>query len=229
MKELTVNDLNFVLTRFPKDLMEVVKENGLIIAGGFIRSTIAGERVSDYDLFGSSKEKLEGIAYKLATRRKGRVHVTDNAYTLLSPPRIPIQFITRWLFTDPLAVAQSFDFTVCQAAIWYSGDKWYSSVSDNFYSDLAARRLVYTAPERNEDAGGSLLRARKFLMRGYSIQSSSLAGVVARLLKGFDTSETSLEEEHLVSRVLTGLLREVDPMLVIDGVDMVDEHEIIQE
>ena len=38
MKELTVNDLNFVLTRFPKDLMEVVKENGLIIAGGFIRN-----------------------------------------------------------------------------------------------------------------------------------------------------------------------------------------------
>ena len=36
---------------------------------------------------------------------------------------------------------------------------------DEFYPDLAARRLVYTAPVRDEEAGGSLLRVRKFIER----------------------------------------------------------------
>ena len=34
-------------------------------------------------------------------------------------------------------------------------------------------------------------------------------------------------DEGAVARVLTGLLREVDPLTVIDGLDVVDEHEAL--
>lgn len=227
MNTLSTPDLHFVVSRIPKDIKEIAKNSGLVIGGGFIRSTISGEKVSDIDLFGPDKAEMKTIAYKLATERKGRVHETDNALTVLAPPRFPIQFITRWLYSNPPDVVTSFDFTVCQAAVWFKDDKWQSSIAESFYPDLAARRLVYTKPERNEDAGGSILRVRKFLSRGYNIQAQSLADVIARLVMKVDFSKVS--DETMIGKVLAGLLREVDPLAVIDGIDPIDEHAVEKE
>jgi hypothetical protein len=85
---------------------------------------------------------------------------------------------------------------------------WRSLVHENFYSDLASKRLVYTAPVREEAAGGSMLRVLKFYQRGYRIPLDSLAAVVARL--------TDKVREHGMTQayraqIITGLLREVDP------------------
>ena len=112
MNALTKNDLHFVASRLPKDIINLTKEHGLIIAGGFIRETISGGKVSDIDIFGASPEKLKLAALTLAQERKGRMFETKNAITVLSPPRLPVQFISRWLFTEPAACVESFDFTV---------------------------------------------------------------------------------------------------------------------
>jgi hypothetical protein len=32
--------------------------------------------------------------------------------------------------------------------------------------------------------------------------------------------------EQWTARIITGLLREVDPLTVVDGLDVVDEHEV---
>ena len=118
---------------------------------------------------------------------------------------------------------------MCQAVIWFDdSDKiWKSCVSDTFYSDLAAHRLVYTFPKREEAAGGSILRVRKFLQRGYNIQAWSLAGVISRLLIAVEKDSILAKEGELgLAKVITGLLREVDPLVVIDGVEAIDEHDI---
>jgi hypothetical protein len=229
MTELTKTDMHFVCARLPKDLVEVVKKHNLIVAGGFIRDTIAGNKMADIDIFGVSVPTLELASLELSQSRKGRLFKSDNAITVLSPPRLAVQFIKRWLFNSPVDCVNSFDFTVCQAAIWFSDNEWHSAVSDGFYPDLAARRLVYTFPHRNEDAGGSMLRIRKFLRRGYNIQSASIAGVVTRLVFGLKRPIEAIDDEHGVSRVLIALLREVDPLTVVDGVDMVDEHEVVDQ
>ncbi len=230
MTTLTSTDLNFVLSRLPKDVRSLMMNNKLYCGGGFIRSIIAGEKVNDIDLFGESKESLSTIAYRFASDRKVKVHETDNALTLLCAPRLTIQFITRWVFDSAEKVSLSFDFTICQAVIWYDkeNERWGSAIADSFYSDLAARRLVYTRPERNEDAGGSILRVRKFLARGYNIQAQSLARVIARLVQGVkDTGD--FKDENWLGTILTSLLREVDPLLVVDGVEIANEHEVIQD
>ena len=49
------------------------------------------------------------------------------------------------------------------------GGEYVGLCNIRFYPDLAARRLVYTSPLRNEDAGGSILRVLKFYQRGYRI------------------------------------------------------------
>jgi hypothetical protein len=241
MQEMSPQDLNFVLSRCPKDIRDLLKNNAgkLFLAGGFIRSTICGEKVSDIDLFGITRESLLAIAKDLTLFRNGRFFETKNAITVLSPPRFPVQFITRWLFSDAGTLIASFDFTVCQAVIWAEEklvdagetgeikDKLYhfrSMVSDGFYPDLAAKRLVYTSPVREEEAGGSMVRAIKFIKKGYNIQAPSLAGVITRIVQRVDFNKVETEKE--IAMIVTGLLREVDPLVVVDGVDFLDEHDV---
>jgi len=247
MQELSKSDLNFVLSRCPRDIVKLLKTHAgkLFIAGGFIRATVAGEKVADVDLFGISKDYLLTVAKDLTLDRKGRFFATDNAITVLAPPRIPVQLITRWVFDNPEVLIKSFDFTVCQSVIWAEDVsngitdgpvyRFKSLISDSFYTDLAARRLVYTFPEREEEAGGSFMRVLKFVKKGYNVQAPSLAGVIARVMCRLDIDAKRMKErggklnEKWAATVITGLLRQVDPLTIVDGVDFVDEHEVINE
>jgi len=249
--ELSHTDLGNVIRRLPKDIMTLLKEQRYILAGGFIRDVIAGMPVSDIDLFNADKEKMYADGRLFATHRgDARVHVTNNAMTVLAPPRLPVQFITRWLFSDPVKCMKSFDFTVCRAAIWYVPESavesiqviqngghgfslkgkdgevvwpgWHSVCDPRFYEDLAARRLTYTCPVREEEAGGSIMRACKFLKRGYAMSPETLAQLIDRLMTAYVPNSMPRVQ------VLSGLLREVDPLSVIDGLEILDEHAVIE-
>lgn len=250
--KLTPSDVNYVLSRCPSDIISLLKQSSgkLFLAGGFIRAVIAGEKCADIDLFGGSPESLLEVAKTLTLKRQGRYFQTDNAITVLSPPRHPVQFITRWLYSSPVSLINSFDFTVCQAAIWAEevppnpviptielvggGTKkkkkqytFRSICSPDFYSDLAARRLCYTSPIRDEDAGGSMLRIIKYLKKGYNVQTYALGGVIARIIAAIDFKQLPKkheDQEPWLRSIVVGLLREVDPLLVIDGVEFRDEH-----
>jgi hypothetical protein len=221
MKELSRTDLMWMIRRAPRSVIDMMKERGskIVCAGGFVRSCITNETVNDVDLFCQSKEDATAFANELY--EKGRssraVFETDNAYTVQL--RFPVQFIHRWTFATPLDVVQSFDFTIASAAFWYDGESktWKSTCDDDFYSDLAGKRLVYRAPLRNEDAGGSLLRVLKFYQRGYRIPLDSFGAVIARLVNGVDFNRINQwkesDRERQLGTVLTGLLREVDPFI----------------
>jgi len=217
-------DARYVVERLPRDIRELLTTHyqRLFLGGGFIRATIAGEEPSDIDLFGVEKTSLQAIAESLRVTREGStLHTSENAITLLTPNRLPIQFITRWTFKDIVPLIESFDFTVCQAAVMRYGsnsnDPWITACGDRFYSDLAARRLFYTEPIRDEEAGGSMLRVIKYVKRGYSIQVESLGKVIARMTK--NKPAIAPWDEHFVEQ-----LREVDPLRVVDGLELSQEH-----
>lgn len=225
---LSATDLCFVVRRLPKDVQVLLRQNAghVFLGGGFIRAVIAGEVPSDIDLFGSSDAVVTRAADALAAQRAGcRKHYTKNAITLLATERLPVQFIRRWTFDSAEALTASFDFTVCQAAIGVTEGAFVSTCSPDFYLDLAARRLSYTFPQREEEAGGSLLRVVKYLARGYRIAPESLAGVVSRLVgKVYEHPDYSRADEKWRARVLAGLLREVDPLTIVDGLEVMDEE-----
>lgn len=229
--KLAKHDLRYVAQRLPKDIRDLLKTHGkkLMVGGGFVRACIAGEVPSDIDLFGADKEHLKQIATALASVRPGsKIHTTKNAITIVTPDRLTVQFITRWTFEKPEDCAASFDFSVCQAVIWRDKDgngQYHSFIGDRFYQDLAAKRLFYTNPVREEEAGGSMLRVIKYVKRGYSIQVSSLGAVIARLVAAMHASPLA---ESGPAIVLAGLLREVDPLLVIDGFEVIDDHEPLE-
>ena len=223
MTTLVNEDLVWCLRRLSKPIRDLLKARAgkLVVAGGFARACVAREAVNDVDLFSPSADAAKACAFDLAKAggkegRDLRIIETDNAITVLSKP-FPCQFIHRWTFAKPEDIVPSFDFTIAKAAFWYDGKDWQSLVDDRFYADLAAKRLVYCAPVRAEEAGGSMLRILKFYQRGYRIPLDSLGAVVARLLGGVDMgmiNELHLspeEREMQIAKVLTGLLREVDP------------------
>lgn len=233
VQKLTEQDTITVLHMVPVHIIRVLREYPVFLAGGFIRAVIAGEEVSDMDLFSNDAILIKSLVDGIKDKVDAKVHQSENAYTILAPPRLPIQFITRWLYDDPVKLIEQFDFSICQAAIWWDKEdlRWKSVCSDRFYSDLASRRLFYTFPKREEDGGGSLLRAFKFSRKGYNIQAESMAGVCARLLSHMqvDPQKTiqDLGEEWLAG-CLAKLIREVDPLHVIDGMDLAMEPETVE-
>lgn len=235
MQPLELHDLIWALRRLPRKVSAALQKYPKVafVAGGFIRSTVANEEVNDVDLFAPTPELAKEVANSLAPdqdRAKNAdgllpgVRKTDNAYTIASLKPVA-QVIHRWNYTNPEECLKSFDFTVAQAAIWHDGEKFVSLCSSRFYADLAAKRLVYLSPVRNEDAGGSFLRVLKFYQRGYRIPLDSAAAVVSRLLRGVKDDNTLFwtgvnkdgrpvgdgEVDAYRAKILCGLLREVDP------------------
>jgi len=232
LHKLSTTDLQFVVTRIPKDVRDYMRSSPIWIGGGFIRETISGGEVNDLDLFSVNTDTLTRCSEFLSSKREGsKLHKTKNAITLLAPPRMPVQFITRWTFEEPEKLIASFDFTVCQAVIYFNRNisLFDSIISDSFYQDLAAKRLTYTNPVREEEAGGSMLRVLKFVKRGYNIQPKSLGDVVSRLVTKVNPERMgggiSIE---FVGDVIVGLLREVDPNMAVDGLDWANEHELTE-
>lgn len=229
LAKLSGTDMHQVLRRTPKYVRTLLEQNAgrAFLAGGYIRALIAGEPPSDIDIFGPDKATLEGWAKDIVVEASpvARLHETANAFTaIFSNGRKPLQFIYRWTYTDVERLVGEFDFTIARAAIWHDGIQWQSACDPRFYADLAARRLVYCAPKRSEDAGGSLMRVRKFLSRGYRIAPESLGACVARLMMGIRLDANSLPlDEPWLAKMLTGLLREVDPLTIIDGIEPIDE------
>lgn len=230
---LIPEDLHRVVQMLPSDVRELLQGTtyatpGLFLGGGFIRSTIAGEPVSDIDLFGPSEQALYTAAEKLTAARGDddicRLHRTQNAFTVVMAGRTPVQFIHRWTYLREEDLLRDFDFSVSQTAVWFRDEKWHSLVSEHFYADLASKRLRYLSPRRAEDAGGSMMRVRKFLGRGYHIEAPSLAAVVARLAMGVRQVRENTQEEEL-AKVLQALLREVDPLRIIDGIELSTDPE----
>jgi hypothetical protein len=205
-------DLKFAYMRMPEVLIKVMKQpewhKSIFVGGGFIRSIVAGEPINDVDVFVKSEKDAELLSLKLC-RDKSDIYKTDNAYTIKG--KLPIQIIHRWVFNKPEDVGNSFDFTICNAVIYFDGENFDSYCDNRFYIDLAAKRIVYRNPVRNEDAGGSMLRVLKYYQKGYRIPLNSLGDVIARLLKGVRWEEFDHFNEQRIGEIITGLLREVDP------------------
>ena len=234
MQSLILEDLAWCIRRLPRFLADTMKTRAakLVVAGGYIRACIAREEVSDVDLFSPSSQEAKDVAYAVANHElamftaghKGQPCTTietDNAISVLTKP-YTTQFIHRWTFESPEDIIPSFDFTIARAAFWFDGENWQSQCDDRFYSDLAAKRLVYCSPVRKEEAGGSMLRILKFYQRGYRIPLDSLGAVMARMMRAVDHGSVlgacgdktdPYEVERQTAKVLTGLLREVDPSL----------------
>lgn len=227
--KLDRNDLLWALKKMPNQLRKIMMDpewvGKIFVGGGYLRSIVAGEPINDVDVFVGRKDDAERLA-SLLCLEKDRLYTTANAYTIQQKDYLTIQIIHRWLFTRMEDVSHSFDFTICCGVISYQGTGWDSFVDERFYIDIASKRLVYRAPIRNEDAGGSMLRVLKYYQKGYRIPLPSLGKVIARLLSGIrKDSSFNIENEQDMATLITALLVEVDPNLDLSKFQLHHEDE----
>ncbi len=217
MQELNFYDICKCTSKIPKKLKTLMIESDfpIYIAGGFIRSIIVGDTVNDIDIFAGNHTVSQSLAYQLSTKTYN-ISETNNAFTLLDF-KPPIQLIHRWTFKNYIELIDSFDFTICKAVIFYDKKtkKWKGFCDDNFYSDLAAKRLIYCNPIRDEEVGGSTLRLLKYYRKGFNAPLSSIATVLGRLLFKVHTERDNSTEIELVI-IIRGLLIEVDPNAIVE-------------
>lgn len=239
-------DLAWCKRRLPAAVYRLLKEphSPYLVGGGFVRGCVANEKLSDVDVFAPTAQAAKDGAEQLAEKIKGSLVKTDNAYTVYTPLRLglPVQFIHRWTYETPAQLLESFDFTIARAVIWHVNNPdtphtrmWRGIADSRFYTDLVAKRLRYCSPVRNEDAGGSLLRVLKFYERGYRIPLDSYGAVVARVVAAVEPDKLPRGDENgpipleaAWAKVITGLLREVDPSIDPDH-DWMIEHQKQQE
>lgn len=207
-------DTTVIHDRLPKEVTRLLERHPQwILAGGFIRASIAREPTNDIDLFCIGDFKPDEVMSEFIDWKRSD---TANAITLARKGTWPVQLIKRWRFGAREAVLDHFDLTIAQASFGSIEGKWSGLCSDTFYADLAARRLVYTWPT-DPEPGGSLLRVLKFVKRGYAPSLDCLAGIVSRLSL---LAENDDERER--AKLLTAKLLEVDPHgFVASGDDVI--------
>lgn len=231
---LEPHDLLWMTRLLPKPVKDIMKQYGadIVCAGGFVRSCVLNEQPNDIDLFCPNPTLAKALAFQLAAGEK--IVETPNAFTIPKNKniRFTTQFIHRWTYPTPYELLESFDFTVACAAFWYDTTLpgWKSLAHPKFYPDLAAKRLVYLSPKREEEAGGSMLRVLKMYQREFRIPLDSLGAIIARLAVAVDyTKFEDLKSEVEWARIITSLLREVDPLVDNEGIfhlpSLQEQHE----
>ena len=179
----TIIDMNkFLVARvaeaLPSDVLGALKEMParVCVGGGFIRSMVQGEPAKDVDLFVSDEEAAEWVKARLSAGRETTLD-SRNATTYQGNP--PVQVVTRWMY-PPEEHIRRFDFTIAQACVWWSVDRFVGKLHERFIEDATERRLVYTAPEREEEPLGSVIRKDKFIAQGYTMSAHQWAKLMAR-------------------------------------------------
>lgn len=198
MNPLTTAHVSACADTFPTPLVAALRSFGdrAVVAGGLVRAIVAGEKVSDIDVWVSSKDDAFGVVASiqrhyecsfdpLEVRQALEVHESANSLTIRGLG-VPVQVIHRWTYSSVLNLLNSFDYTIAQGAVWWDRDNnaWASLCSTLFYEDVEQKVLHYLEPVREEARAGSLMRLFKFYKRGYSVSLETLAAVMARAVHG---------------------------------------------
>jgi len=172
-----------IAAHLPEDVQRVLKRfpGQLIVAGGFVRDFLTEAKPKDVDLFATSEAVMERAIedFDMNAVEYGFHTPTKNTVSFCSPGNPTVQFIKRSYYPTVEELIESFDFTICQSAIYWNGE-WVGICMPGFWEDVCDRVMHYTAPQREEDPGASLLRMVRFARRGYEIPEKDIAKVVGR-------------------------------------------------
>ena len=143
---------------------------GAWLAGGAIVSTFTKQPVKDYDIYFKSKQAFADAVYAAFDDYAYCLNVSKRAVTFSHAGNI-LQFICCDFFETPQDIFDSFDFTVCMAALDLSEEGDFTFHED-FWKHNAQKYLSFNPKTKYPIA--SLLRVLKYQARGYTIGPGEL-------------------------------------------------------
>jgi hypothetical protein len=150
---------------------------GSWLAGGAIRDAINGNyNVSDYDMFFSTPEKAQLVAFSLENNHNFECIFRCPQGELISfkKDKIKIQLVTKFYYRDIEHLIDTFDITACRHA---TDGKFittkYSSVRDTLNKKINLHRINFP--------NSTLKRIQKYIQKGFVLTNPAIEKYVDRI------------------------------------------------
>jgi hypothetical protein len=198
LMKLHDNFTQMVVAALPGALQQALKRHNACVGGGFVRDIVSGKEPKDIDVFCNTDSTVHGIQDFLEWEIDGaRTKENKNSVTIDSfiETITPIQIVNRWYVWPPEELVKTFDWGICQAAVYWDGRQWQGVCTQAFIDDLANAAATYMSPNRDEDPGASVLRMVKLARKGYTITEESIAGCLGRMFNAL-LAETPMTLDH---------------------------------
>lgn len=175
---LTPLEVMAVLNMLPAVVIEQLRRENIVLAGGIIRDTVAGLPVKDVDIFCQSREQAERLAREL-TGPFLSAHESLFAFTVdgLNGLKLPIQYVFYKEYGDAADLVSQFDFRVCCAGIYWA-DGWRSTAVYGFHADCAGRVLHFMSQAKDAGKLTALGRALKLAQKGWKLSTQEAAAII---------------------------------------------------
>jgi len=153
--------------RLSKEVLQCIGD-GVVLAGGALRSLIDATDIQDYDLFFLDLKKVDTVKEYLVSKGwklkfscpKGEL------FTYMNEEKVKVQLITKKEYKDCNELIQSFDITACCCA--YDGEKFYKS--KRFIFDSINKLINIQAVEYPV---ATMRRICKYVSKGYKLTTKA--------------------------------------------------------
>jgi hypothetical protein len=159
-----------------RDLMGILKDNKIILAGGAITSVFSGSKIRDYDLYFTDFATKGAVEEWFGNNMKESFR-TERAisYLWFNPAKKSErhhgdpEFLRFQLITIPgteggtSKIFDLFDFTICMGAYRFEDDTFI--FHESFMKHIAQRKLCFN--NKTKYPINSMIRMKKYVNRGY--------------------------------------------------------------
>lgn len=172
-----------------KPLLERCANGNGWVAGGAVRDFFARENTeSDIDVFFVNDIALTNARTELEDGLKLKLLYENPSVIAYKWRGKVVQLIRQYFFSSPQECIANFDFTVCSCAVDEKG----VYVHDNFFQDLAGRRL---AINKLPFPLATLQRLQKYVQKGYV----ACNGTLLEIAKGIQTLNLDKPSENVLA------------------------------
>ena len=166
-----------VLEQLPESIISLMEQYNIVLAGGFIRAVVAKEPPRDIDIFvmePTEQERKQVAKQVIREVWDQPVHASLYAFTAEPSGMPPVQLVHYWPVDTPEDLLDRFDFTICEAAMWFDGSfpMPVGICSSMFMDDSYSKTIRYADPIREPgelNVADSIKRAFRFRDRGYTL------------------------------------------------------------
>ncbi|OBA05452.1 hypothetical protein A9D36_09605 [Bacillus subtilis] len=156
-----------------EELVEALKRNEAIIAGGAITSLFNNKEINDVDIYFRSDKKACSF---LEECWNSNVYVTSHTKkaTLFIKKRLKLQMIHFKFFSDAESIFNTFDFTICMGAFDFKTEAF--TLHEDFLKHNSQRILKFNSQTAFPIV--SLLRVQKYTDKEYTISKPEFIRIV---------------------------------------------------
>jgi hypothetical protein len=182
--------MKIVLGSLPEIVLQQMKEDDVVLAGGAIRSIVTGEQIRDIDIFCHSEEQAARLA--LDASHGSLIKKTFLSFTINLNGLI-VQYVYYKPFIDGLDLIKSFDYLMSCAEIHWdkATESFVGLCLEGFYTDCATKTLTFRKAEKDRGTLCPLRRALKFTSRGWAISDCDLGDILHHYKPEIDPYEAA--------------------------------------